>query len=1277
MDKARKVSILDDNMTTLGRLLKDIDKIQMENEDSNYAERFIKLLDVATEYSKEDKEIYTEAIFKKTDEGLKYITDLNILTLSLKDSARGLSDEKIAEYLNVFLKLTNYVIIIEILNIDKLKEDLNQGNKKLQVVETDKIDETLLQTGLKEQESITPYIEYKESQKLEDKVSVLSHNIGIYLQKDEEISEDEDYEVPKVYKPSTYEDNQKTFKIAFSNFYSVCFERTAMGVLLPNADPFIADILSYEIDEQGKLKEKLISRSKKGSYYEGTEDEVSAFELESGFILKSLQIYLKAYPFKFNTENKDEVFNKSMYEGGNPPQELEGVKGAEIINNFCYKFKTNFYPKFQAMCSQRLVYAYFRKKGTKEDTEYKKGDKSIKTIICTAREAKKHKGGRVIKVDKIEDIVSYAIAVYDEIYIDIINSIDLEGYATKIMQGNGKGAKTIAKNALVNLICNRIENLLYCSIVVLSFERSLIELKYTHTPDVFTIYTTNNNSKESTSINIAKKVTGKNQPFGESLKEVMYNQTIENNADFKANTNIKINGKAQTLTKEELKAFTLYQLAYATQVDAGSTTVGLTSNAQMYKNKSTFAWTQYSDFYGINKPGLSNILLGRSLDGTPYTIDIGNAQSARGIGIYAGSRAGKGVLTLSLLASFVGIGSPFIYLDCKPDMFQIMKQLQVVWGTEVGDSEFKLMSYDFASIGDKIGGKDVEKFSELQLKKAELPYRDLQEITGLNFDEIMSDKTYNCLRSLKVMYLFFAWTHYSAYKNEETKAIMIVDELLNASTTITETTKEIEKAIKGLDDKLKELKKKNSNEKNKTRESEQQEKLLSEIIKYYMYIYNTYLGEVKTTRGISFQNGKSSKLGALVERANTESLGKTLNKIIFISQKVTSYADTTFAKDYPAFLYPIVSQCVVILGQNVTYGTGSKPYHVIGETAVDAKTYVGGGKEEDSENTKEAISLEEQLMGMATGYFMVKTRKNNVKGNNQTLVQAKDVHETGCWSVFKPYMTLNENDIDINNPYSTDTGGKFTNAYKKISQSNGLDIKEVVDSDFIKEVEGKKVLEERVGLQGLCEYMYAILRDNNTLGVDGIEKRYNDKEYKKGLQKDIVEKLKASVERINAFIIKTTDYESVWDYINDFSTDSLWTYDMAKHIFNKTEVQLNEIGGTDNESEKVEGNSNNYFAEEEDSNNYFAKEDSSIQGNEEEEQEQGAEDMDEEKIIEIFSGLTKEARKVWITLKAELSKGLDEEKLDAICQPLTEGEYEDDVQYMNILDLIDLLTSKD
>lgn len=77
------------------------------------------------------------------------------------------------------------------------------------------------------------------------------------------------------------------------------------------------------------------------------------------------------------------------------------------------------------------------------------------------------------------------------------------------------------------------------------------------------------------------------------------------------------------------------------------------------------------------KANWSNILLGQSPTGKEYYAKKDSAipMQANFIhNIIAGSRSGKGVLTMNLLAAAIGSGKPLFYIDRKPDMAAVMYQ---------------------------------------------------------------------------------------------------------------------------------------------------------------------------------------------------------------------------------------------------------------------------------------------------------------------------------------------------------------------------------------------------------------------------------------------------------------------------------------------------------------------------------------------------------------------------------------------------------------------------
>lgn len=92
-----------------------------------------------------------------------------------------------------------------------------------------------------------------------------------------------------------------------------------------------------------------------------------------------------------------------------------------------------------------------------------------------------------------------------------------------------------------------------------------------------------------------------------------------------------------------------------------------------YLQEVMFAYKAYENMRG--KPSLSSIVLGKRLNGKNMTFDFRSNTNQR-VAILAGSRSGKGVLTLNILVSFLINECPLIYLDGKPDMAIVLWELE-------------------------------------------------------------------------------------------------------------------------------------------------------------------------------------------------------------------------------------------------------------------------------------------------------------------------------------------------------------------------------------------------------------------------------------------------------------------------------------------------------------------------------------------------------------------------------------------------------------------------
>lgn len=76
---------------------------------------------------------------------------------------------------------------------------------------------------------------------------------------------------------------------------------------------------------------------------------------------------------------------------------------------------------------------------------------------------------------------------------------------------------------------------------------------------------------------------------------------------------------------------------------------------------------------GMFKPSVDNMIIGTDLQNRIVTAPFNRSWL---IPIIAGSRSGKGVLTLNMLLNIIGTGTPLFYLDGKPDMAVLLWKLQ-------------------------------------------------------------------------------------------------------------------------------------------------------------------------------------------------------------------------------------------------------------------------------------------------------------------------------------------------------------------------------------------------------------------------------------------------------------------------------------------------------------------------------------------------------------------------------------------------------------------------
>lgn len=99
-------------------------------------------------------------------------------------------------------------------------------------------------------------------------------------------------------------------------------------------------------------------------------------------------------------------------------------------------------------------------------------------------------------------------------------------------------------------------------------------------------------------------------------------------------------------------------------------------NEEAYDSEILFAHSAHEKrIQSGGKITSSELLLGRTLTGVNYTMNMDD-EAIVSMAILAGSRSGKGVLTMNIVSSLIACGHPVFYLDFKPDMAPVFWDLE-------------------------------------------------------------------------------------------------------------------------------------------------------------------------------------------------------------------------------------------------------------------------------------------------------------------------------------------------------------------------------------------------------------------------------------------------------------------------------------------------------------------------------------------------------------------------------------------------------------------------
>lgn len=152
-------------------------------------------------------------------------------------------------------------------------------------------------------------------------------------------------------------------------------------------------------------------------------------------------------------------------------------------------------------------------------------------------------------------------------------------------------------------------------------------------------------------------------------------------------------------------------------IEGGILTLTYIIDYEAFFNEVLFAYKQYRA--GL-KPSLGNALVGMKMNGVPLTINLLDPRKML-ITIIAGSRSGKGTMTMSLLATIFGSGGSVVYLDNKPDIGAMLWDLE----REYSGQGLKLLSVDMSDKIQEFTGSTPIRSGPMNLREEDEEQEDL------------------------------------------------------------------------------------------------------------------------------------------------------------------------------------------------------------------------------------------------------------------------------------------------------------------------------------------------------------------------------------------------------------------------------------------------------------------------------------------------------------------------------------------------------------------------
>ncbi len=254
----------------------------------------------------------------------------------------------------------------------------------------------------------------------------------------------------------------------------------------------------------------------------------------------------------------------------------------------------------------------------------------------------------------------------------------------------------------------------------------------------------------------------------------------------------------------------------------------LVTNKKKYDGEIQFAYKLFlNTLEHGGKLDISNVMFGYDLEGKPYSVRLSNTTPST-IGLLAGPRSGKGVLSLALLMYFIGNGLPFVYADVKPEM--------------------AITIWDYA---EKVGGKVVcvdANGANCFTTEAGWGIKSKFSEWGVGLDYAMTLQE-NCqiIPYLKLMQVvaLVAYKRVNITKDTSKKFLFVMDEAMLA-------VEKLRSAKKGLSDTVKTIKKAYGKEIN------------PELERYLTKIETFYNSTVETSKEIAVSTGPKGQVLTIV-----------------------------------------------------------------------------------------------------------------------------------------------------------------------------------------------------------------------------------------------------------------------------------------------------------------------------------------------------------------------------------------------------------------------------